>query len=56
MLVLQCKAGEVIRIGESISVRVIANQKGQLRLAIDAPKEIAIKRGVKPHSSIQDVS
>ncbi|MBU9722288.1 MULTISPECIES: carbon storage regulator [Bacillaceae] len=44
MLVLQCKVGDCIAIGENVTVRVVQGKKGQLRLAIDAPREIAIQR------------
>ena len=56
MLVLQCKAGEVIRIGSSVSLKIISNKKGQLRLAIDAPDHVKIKRDNDGTSKIQDVS
>lgn len=45
MLVLGRKPGEFVKIGESIIVKVIRSKEGDLRLAIDAPKEINIVRG-----------
>ncbi|WP_163538896.1 carbon storage regulator [Gracilibacillus sp. YIM 98692] len=50
MLVLTCKTGESIKIDDRITVRVVAGKKGQLRLAIDAPKDVAIHRGEKQPS------
>lgn len=45
MLVLGRKPGEFIKIGESIIVKVIRSEQGDLRLAIDAPREMNIVRG-----------
>ncbi|RIW39058.1 carbon storage regulator [Bacillus salacetis] len=45
MLVLGRKPGEYIRIGDDIKVQVILSDSNQLRLGIEAPKEIAIIRG-----------
>lgn len=45
MLVLLRKATEVIKIGDEITVKVIAISGDRVRLAIDAPIEVRIKRG-----------
>lgn len=45
MLVLGRKPGEYIKIGENIIVKVIRSEEGDLRIAIDAPKDINIVRG-----------
>ncbi len=45
MLVLGRKPGEYVKIGENIIVKVIRSEEGDLRLAIDAPREISIVRG-----------
>lgn len=45
MLVIGRKPGEYIMIGEDIKVKVIKSEDGDLRLAIEAPKEIKITRG-----------
>ncbi|MCU6710518.1 carbon storage regulator [Paenibacillus sp. J5C_2022] len=45
MLVVGRKPGEYIVINGNIVVKVIKSDDGQLRLAIDAPKEISIIRG-----------
>lgn len=45
MLVLGRKPGEYVRIGDNIIVKVVRSEDGDLRLAIDAPKDIKIVRG-----------
>lgn len=45
MLVLGRKPGEYIVIDGKIKVEVVKSEKGDLRLAIDAPREIEIVRG-----------
>lgn len=45
MLVLGRKPGEYIVIGDNIKVKVVKSDNGDLRLAIDAPKDIKITRG-----------
>ena len=44
MLVLTRRVGETIRIGDEVSIKVLEVQRGQIRLAIDAPRHIAIHR------------
>lgn len=45
MLVLGRKPGEYVVIGDEIIVKVVRSEKGDLRLAIDAPRELNIIRG-----------
>lgn len=45
MLVIGRKPGEYILIDNKIKVKVIKSDEGDLRLAIDAPKDIKIIRG-----------
>jgi len=45
MLVLGRKPGEYIMIGDTIKVKVVKSEAGDLRLAIEAPKDIKITRG-----------
>jgi carbon storage regulator len=45
MLVLGRKPGEYIVIDGKIIVKVVKSEKGDLRLAIEAPKNIEILRG-----------
>ena len=44
MLVLTRRPGECVRIGPDVRVTVVASTAGQVRIAIDAPKEISIFR------------
>jgi carbon storage regulator len=44
MLVLTRRIGESIRIGDDIVIRVIELQRGQVRLAIEAPRQIPVHR------------
>jgi carbon storage regulator len=44
MLVLSRKSGERIVIGANIELKVMSLSKSRVRLAIDAPQEIAIYR------------
>lgn len=45
MLVVGRKPGEYVVIGENIIVKVVRSEEGDLRLAIDAPRDINIVRG-----------
>ncbi len=45
MLVLGRKPGEYIVIDGSIKVKVIRSEKGDLRLGIEAPRDVKIVRG-----------
>ena len=45
MLVLGRKPGEYVVIDDKIIVKVVKSDAGDLRLAIDAPKDIPIVRG-----------
>jgi len=44
MLVLTRKLGEVIRVGDSVTVRVLEVKGNQVRLGVDAPADIRIYR------------
>jgi carbon storage regulator len=45
MLVLTRRTGEVIKIGDHITITVLEIASGRVRLGIDAPKTTAINRG-----------
>lgn len=45
MLVLGRKPGEYVVIGSNIKVKVVKSDNGDLRLAIDAPRNVEITRG-----------
>lgn len=44
MLVLTRKVGESVKIGDDIELKVLSIDGEQIKLGIDAPKEIAIHR------------
>ncbi|TCP57839.1 carbon storage regulator CsrA [Tumebacillus sp. BK434] len=44
MLVLSRKAGESIRIGDDVTVTVLEVKGDQIRLGIEAPKQIKVHR------------
>lgn len=44
MLVLTRKAGEVITIGDDIQVRVLAIKGGQVRIGVEAPRQVSVNR------------
>jgi len=44
MLILTRKSGEGIRIGDSITLRIIEIRGNQVRLGVDAPKNISVHR------------
>lgn len=45
MLVLGRKPGEYVMIGKDIMVKVVKSNDGDLRLAINAPRNVLIVRG-----------
>ncbi len=44
MLVLTRKVGERIVLGQSIVVRVLQTRNGRVRLGIEAPPEVSVRR------------
>ncbi|HZP41912.1 MAG TPA: carbon storage regulator CsrA [Candidatus Binatia bacterium] len=44
MLVLTRKLGEVIRVGDSITVRILEVKGNQVRLGVEAPADVRIYR------------
>jgi carbon storage regulator len=45
MLILTRKEGETIAVGNDITVTVVLINGGQVRIGIDAPREIEVHRG-----------
>lgn len=48
MLVLTRKAGESICIGDDIEVRIVAVRGQKVRLAIEAPRDVGVRRSELP--------
>lgn len=44
MLILTRRAGEILRIGDDISVQVMEIDGNQVRLGVTAPKSVAVHR------------
>jgi carbon storage regulator len=44
MLVLTRKLGEVIRVGDSVTVRILEVKGNQVRLGVEAPADVRIYR------------
>ncbi len=44
MLILTRRIGEVLKLGEDITVTVLGVRGNQVRIGIDAPKSVAIQR------------
>lgn len=44
MLILTRRIGETLMIGNDVSITVLDVKGGQVRLGIDAPKEVAVHR------------
>ena len=44
MLVLTRRVGEVLSIGDDVKMTVIGIRGNQIRIGIEAPREVAIKR------------
>ena len=44
MLILTRKVGEVIMIGEDIVVKVLGVRSGQVKIGIEAPRELPVHR------------
>jgi len=44
MLILTRKVGETIKIGDDIQIQVLSVKAGQVRIGVDAPREILVNR------------
>lgn len=44
MLILTRRVGETLKIGDEVSVTVLGIKGNQVRIGVDAPKEIAVHR------------
>lgn len=44
MLILTRRIGEVLRIGDDVSITILGMKGNQVRIGIDAPKDVAVHR------------
>ncbi|MEF3193336.1 MAG: carbon storage regulator CsrA [Halothiobacillaceae bacterium] len=44
MLILTRRIGEVLRIGDDVSITILGIKGNQVRIGIDAPKDVAVHR------------
>lgn len=44
MLILTRRVGEVLRIGDDVSITILGVKGNQVRIGIDAPKDVAVHR------------
>ncbi|MFW6020727.1 MAG: carbon storage regulator CsrA [Guyparkeria sp.] len=44
MLILTRRIGEVLRIGDDVAITVLGIKGNQVRIGIDAPKDVAVHR------------
>ena len=44
MLILSRKMGESIHLGDSVTVTVLGVNRGQVKIGIDAPREMSVHR------------
>ncbi len=44
MLILSRKMGESIHVGDSVTVTVLGVTRGQVKIGIEAPRELAVHR------------
>ncbi len=44
MLILTRRIGEIIRIGDEVKITILSTRGNQVRLGIDAPREIEVHR------------
>ncbi len=44
MLILTRRAGETLMIGEDVSIKVLGVKGNQVRIGINAPKDVAVHR------------
>ena len=54
MLILTRKVGEMIRIGDAVTVRVLEVRGSQVRLGVDAPTDVRIFREEVYRASHED--
>jgi carbon storage regulator len=45
MLVLTRRTGETLKIGDDVSITILGIKGNQVRLGLDAPRGVAVRRG-----------
>ena len=53
MLILTRKKGESIAIGDNIQIQVLNVKGGQVRIGIDAPREVKVNREERLQSAVE---
>jgi carbon storage regulator len=56
MLILTRRLGEVLRVGDNIKVHVVGVKGGQIRLGVDAPKDVPVHREEVWHRLKEDTA
>jgi len=56
MLILTRKKGESIAIGDNIQIQVLNVKGGQVRIGIDAPREVKVNREERLEASTEQSS
>ncbi len=56
MLVLTRKKGEMITIGDHIQIQVLSVKGGQVRIGVDAPKDVRVNREERLQASTKSAS
>ncbi len=54
MLVISLKAGEQLRVGRDITVKILKSKSGLVRLGIEAPSNIKVAREILEHEVISE--
>jgi len=54
MLILTRKKGEAITIGDNIQIQVLSVKGGQVRIGIDAPRDVSVNREERLETPSQD--
>lgn len=55
MLILSRRNGESIRIGDEVTITILQSKGGQVRIGIDAPREVAVHREEVYHRLSQEL-
>ncbi len=51
MLILTRRAGEMLMIGDDVAITILGVKRGQVKVGIDAPKDIPVYREeIYPHA------